>query len=337
MTLRTDLLWQWTSASKVRQLAMRVCQLLISLSLLAWLLSKVDSRTVGVIVGFPPATFAIALVVFASSQVFGALRLWVLLRGQEASFQPLHLMRLTFIGFFANNFLPSTVGGDVYRVVALTRGGHDLKLAILTLVADRFLNLIVIVLMTAAALPFTDFWNMRAGVTGTSLTSLAIWIAAVLAILAGLGALASRSPSFRPSVVRLSQKLAAAAERAFRFVSMPRALALAVLFSGLSAAASILAQFIIAKTLGMGVDLMQLTAVIGLVTLAALMPVSLNGIGLQEAGLVALSQLLGVAQEPAIAFAAFSRALILGTSFIGGILLMFSGQSATSQAHRPNP
>jgi uncharacterized protein (TIRG00374 family) len=290
-----------------------------------------------VIVGLPPATLAIAIVVFASSQIFGALRLWVLLRGQETNFQPLHLIRLTFIGFFANNFLPSTVGGDVYRVVALTREGHDVKLAILTLVADRFLNLIVIVLMTAAAVPFTDFWNMRPGMTATSLGSLAIWIAAGLAILTGLGILASRSPSFRPSVARLSQKIAAAAKRAFRFVSMPRALALAVLFSGLSAGASILAQFIIAEALGMGVDLVQLTAVIGLVTLAALMPVSLNGIGLQEASFVALFQLLGVAQEPAIAFAAFSRALILGTSVIGGILLMLSRQPSPGQAQRPNP
>ncbi|MDN3274951.1 lysylphosphatidylglycerol synthase transmembrane domain-containing protein [Frankia sp. RB7] len=337
MTIRISLLWQWASDSKVRRLVMRLGQLLISLLLLAWLLSNVDSRTVRVIVGLPPGTLAIALAVFASSQVFGALRLWVLLRGQGTSFQALRLVRLTFVGFFANNFLPSTVGGDVYRVAALSREGHDLKLAILTLVADRFLNLIVIVLMTAATLPFTDFWNMWPSVTGTSLASLAIWIAAVLAILTGLYALASRSPLFRASIVRPSRQLAVAAERAFRFASMPRTLVLAVLFSGLSAAASILAQFIIADTLGMGIDLIQLTAVIGLVTLAALLPVSLNGIGLQEASFVALFQFLDVGQEPAIAFAAFSRALILGTSVIGGLLLMLSRQPTPSQTHRPKP
>ncbi|MDA9493395.1 hypothetical protein XI08_30905 [Bradyrhizobium sp. CCBAU 11361] len=336
MKLRPGLLRQWTSAPQVSRLAWRGCQLLISASLILWLLSKVDSATISAIAGFPPAVLAIALVIFATSQVFGALRLWVLLRGQEATFSPLFLMRLTFIGFFTNNFLPSTVGGDVYRAAALTRGGHDLKLAILTLVADRLLSLIIVVLMTAAALPFTNFWELRPSATGISALSLAIWIAAALAVVGMLGALASRSPSFRPAVTRLGQKMAAATTRAFRFVGMPGALALAILFSVLSSAASILAQFIIAQALGMGVDVMQLTAVIGLVTLAALMPVSINGIGLQEAGLVALFQLLGVAQEPAIAFAAFSRALILGTSVIGGLLLMFSGRGSAGQAHRPN-
>jgi uncharacterized protein (TIRG00374 family) len=325
MKLRPGLLPKWTSDPKVRRLAWRFCQLLISLSLILWLLSKVDSRTVSEITDFPPAILGISLLVFATSQGFGALRLWVLLRSQEAYFPPLHLVRLTFIGFFTNNFLPSTVGGDVYKAVALTRDGHDVKLAILTLITDRVLSLIIVALMTAAALPFTNFWDVRPDVTGTSIVPLAICVTAVLVVLAGFGFLTVRSQFFGPTVMRLSQKMATVAKRAFRFIRMPSALALAILFSGLSAAASILAQFIIAETLGMTIDIMQLTAVIGLVTLAALMPVSINGIGLQEAGLVALFQLLGIAQEPAIAFALFSRVMILGTSVIGGILLLLPG------------
>ncbi|WP_448030808.1 lysylphosphatidylglycerol synthase transmembrane domain-containing protein [Bradyrhizobium liaoningense] len=337
MKLRPGLLRQWTSAPQVPRLAWRGCQLLISVSLILWLLSKVDSATISTIAAFPPAVLAISLVIFATSQVFGALRLWVLLRGQGASFSPLYVMRLTFIGFFTNNFLPSTVGGDVYRAAALTRGGHGLNLAILTLVADRLLSLIVVVLMTAAALPSTNFWELRPSVSAISAASLAIWIVPALAVVGVLAVLASRSPSFRPVVTSMGQKLAAVTTRALRFAGPPRVLALAVLLSVLSSAASILAQFIIAQAIGMRVDVMQLAAVIGLVTLAALMPVSINGIGLQEAGLVALFQLLGVAHEPAIAFAAFSRALILGTSLIGGLLLMFPGRPSTSQAHRPKP
>lgn len=306
-------------------MAWRLCQLVISLSLVLWLISKVDSGTVSAIASFPPSVLAISLVVFATGQIFGALRLWVLLRSQDAYFPPLYLMRLTFVGFFTNNFLPSTVGGDIYKAAALTRRGHDLKLTILTLVADRVLNLIIVVLMTAIALPFTNFWDLRPGMTDTSIAFLAICATAGLIILIGFGFLTVRSQLFKQAVMRFGYRMVAVAKPAFRFIKIPSAFALAILFSGLSVSASILAQFMIAEALGMTINVMQLTAVIGLVTLATLMPVSINGIGIQETGLVALFQLLGIAQEPAIAFALFSRILILGTSLIGGILLLFAG------------
>lgn len=332
MKLRSSWLPRWKNEVNARRLAWRVCQFVISLSLVLWLLSRVDSQTVRAITAFPPALLGISLAVFATSQVFGSYRLWVLLRSQEAAFPPLYLMRLTFIGFFTNNFLPSTVGGDVYKAVALTREGHDLKLTILTLVADRVLSLIIVILMTAVALPFTDFRSMlpKGPEMFFSVEFLAICAAVVLVVLLTIAFLAGRIKVFGPAAARLSERMTIVAERAFRFITKPSALALAILFSCLSMAASILAQFIIADALGMTINIIQLTAVIGLVTLAALMPISINGIGLQEAGLVALFQLLGVAQEPAIAFAIFSRALILGTSLVGGILLLFSGGPQTS-------
>lgn len=327
MKPRSSWLPQWRADPDGRRLVWRAFQLLISLSLLLWLVSRVDTRTIAAITSLPPAILGISLAVFATSQIFGALRLWVLLRSQEAHFPPLYLMRLTFIGYFANNFLPSTVGGDVYKVVALTREGHELKVTILTLVADRVLSLIVTVVMTAAALPFTAFWSARPRIGGLfSSESLAIFAAALVVVLLIGGLLAGRIKFLGPAVAGLSERMALVVKRTLRFVRIPSAFTLAILFSCLSAAASILSQYIIADSLGMAIDVFQLTAVIGLVTLAALMPVSINGIGLQEAGLVALFQLLGVAQDPAIAFAIFSRALILGTSLVGGVLLLLSGQ-----------
>jgi hypothetical protein len=96
--------------------------------------------------------------------------------------------------------------------------------------------------------------------------------------------------------------------------------------------AAVFAQLLIANALGIGIGVVELTSVTGLATLFSLVPVSLNGVGVQEVSLVAMLQLLGAAEDPAVAFAIFSRALILGGSVLGGLLLLFSGRPAkTSQ------
>lgn len=318
------------SAAGSRQWIWRAVQLLVSLSLLAWFVSRFDSRTVAAVINFPFDIFAASFAIFMSSQIFGSLRLWLLLRRQDIHFPFLPLLRLTLVGFFTNNFLPSTVGGDLYKAVAMIRRGHDLSTIALTLFVDRLLSLITILLMTVVAVSFTDLWRLRSPVATTYLTEAAAACAAVLLVLAfSLSSIMRYYRSRAPGLsAKLSDGFAKLAALSSRFMASPGTLFFSVLFSVLSTSAAILAQLLIANSLGIHVGVIELTAVTGLVTLFALVPISVNGIGVQEAGIVTLLQILGAAEDPAIAFAIFSRALILGTSVFGGLLLVFSGRPA---------
>jgi uncharacterized protein (TIRG00374 family) len=319
-------------AAKIPRWAWRAVQLLVTLSLLSWLVSRIDSRTVSAVIDFPFDILVVALAVFLSSQIFGALRLWLLLRRQEVYLPLIHLLRLTLIGFFTANFLPSTVGGDLYKTVALTRDGYGLNSVVLTLIADRVLGLITSLLMTAAALVLTDFWRLRPLTTTAHLTEFVAASAAAIFLLVLSSTFILRTMQSRAPVLtaKLRGRLAKVTELSCRFVASPGTVFLSVLFSALSTAAAILAQLLIANYLGIRIGVIEMTAVIGLVTLLTLVPISVNGIGVQEASLVALLQILGTAQEPAIAFAIFSRVLILGTSVLGALLLMFYSQPAKS-------
>lgn len=327
MTLHFSRVPRWKTEPNGHRLVWRVLKWLISLLLLTWLLSRVDSKTVKIISSFPPTILGISLFIFASSQIFGALRLRVLLRSQGSYFSVLYIIRLTFSGFFINNFLPSTVGGDVYKAVSLTRQSQDLKFTVLVLLADRGVSLTVIALMTGAALPFTSFWNGWPMTTGyVSLKFLTISTGLIVAVVLCFTFLRSLK-SAAQFIRSFSGRTASVIGRAFRLIAHPRVLAPAILFSCLSTGVSVLGQFVIARTLGMTLDVIQLAAVIGLVTLSALMPISINGLGIQEAGFISLLQLLDVPLEPAIAFAILGRVLIIGTSLVGGSILLFTGSS----------
>jgi glycosyltransferase 2 family protein len=318
------------SAAGSRKWIQRAVQLLVSLSLLAWLVSRIDSRTVAAVTSFPFGIFAVSLAIFMSSQIFGSLRLWLLLRRQGINFPFLPLVRLTLVGFFTNNFLPSTVGGDLYKAIALTRRGHDLSTIVVTLIVDRVLSLLTVLLMTLAATAFTDRWRLPSPGT-TAYLAEAIAASAVVVLLLAFSSrpimrlIRSRAPGLS---AKLSDRFAKIVALSSRFMASPGTLFLSIVFSILSTLAAVFAQLLIANVLGISVDVIELTSVTGLATLFSLVPISVNGVGVQEVSLVALLQRLGTAEDPAIAFAIFSRALILGTSVFGGLLLLFSGRPA---------
>lgn len=334
--MKSASLWLRSSIGAVnfRRWTWRAVQLAVSLSLLAWLVSRVDPRTVAAVTNFPFDIFAVSIAIFTSSQIFGSLRLWLLLRRQEIYFRFLPLVRLTLVGFFTNNFLPSTVGGDLYKAVALTRHGHDLSTIVLTLIVDRVLSLITVLLMTTAATAFTDLWRLPSPGTTTYLAEAIAASALAVCLLAFstrpiMRFFRSRAPGLS---AKLSGRFAKIVALSSRFTTSPGTVFLSILFSVLSTLAAVFAQLLIANALGIRIGVIELTSVTGLATLFSLVPISVNGVGVQEVSLVALLQLLGAAEDPAIAFAIFSRALILGASILGGLLLLFSSQPAkTSQ------
>jgi len=50
-------------------------------------------------------------------------------------------LRLTFAGLFANNFLPSTVGGDVVRLAGAMQARYDSAISAASLVIDRLVGM----------------------------------------------------------------------------------------------------------------------------------------------------------------------------------------------------
>ncbi len=72
-----------------------------------------------------------------------------------------------------------------------------------------------------------------------------------------------------------------------------------------------------ASSLGLPVNPLQLTAVICLVYLVTLAPITLNGIGLQEVSTVVLLEQLGAHQGIAISFALLTRLMVLTLSIFG--------------------
>ena len=85
--------------------------------------------------------FASALGIFTIGQVLVGFRWWLLLRTQSIFIRFWTAVRLHFLGLFYNNFMPSSVGGDLIRAWYVTRHTDKRFEAALSVFVDRAIGL----------------------------------------------------------------------------------------------------------------------------------------------------------------------------------------------------
>ena len=137
-------------------------QAVVSMGLLVLLLRSLDLAAFRTLFARLPLWFyLLSLLVVFGGQVVYAWR-WRLLLAEAGVRVPFVLtVRQYFIGTFLNNFLPSTVGGDVGKVYFLGRD-HGYRVVMASVVLDRMLGLTMLAMWAALAL-----WLFRMPSPGT--------------------------------------------------------------------------------------------------------------------------------------------------------------------------
>jgi uncharacterized membrane protein YbhN (UPF0104 family)/uncharacterized membrane protein YczE len=224
------------------------------------------------------------------------------------------LLRIYWAAAFVGTFLPSTVPGDAARVV-LTRRFGDAATVIASIAAERVTGLATLLLLASgAALARPDLLPggpPRSGLVAVAAAGSAILLAFAPAALAKV---LGRRWRFR-GVASLGRFGAAVADIARR----PGALQVAVALSAVFYAAVALSHYAALRAFGVEVGLADVAVVALLVTLAAALPVSPNGLGVGEAAFVLLYAQVGVPPEQALAAALLRRVIVTLVCLAGAI------------------
>ena len=89
-----------------------------------------------------PVIFTCALVIFIIAQVIIGLRWWLLLRSQSVFVSLTSAVKLYFLGWFYNNCMPGSVGGDLVRAWYVTKHTDKKFEAALSVFVDRIVGLV---------------------------------------------------------------------------------------------------------------------------------------------------------------------------------------------------
>ncbi len=245
----------------------------------------------------------------------------------DRTYAPWRLAGIVMVSLFFNQVLPSTVGGDGMRMWLLRRQGRPLGAAVRSVIMDRVLGLLGLLLLSFAG---------ALGMLWLRPDSAPVW--GVLVI--GLGGVAAITGA--PLLLRLSAWLPFEGLRrnletvAKELGALWREKALLGLLVAVSVLGHLLLSLAIWCTgLGIGVSfpLAQSLAVLPAVLLAASLPISIAGWGVREGGMVVGLGLLGVATSDAALVSVFFGLLMLAFGAAGGLawLLQHSPKPATAE------
>ncbi len=229
------------------------------------------------------------------------------------------VIRLFLEGYFFNNALPSTIGGDGVRIWRATGLGLPLAASINGVLLDRVTGLTGLFILVAAGQPLL---YARVEDPATRLAFAAILLAGVAGI--ALLILARRIPK-RLIPARLREgidALSAATQAAYLrpAISLP-VLGLAVIVHGLI----VLSVHVIAVGIGLEVGLFESLVLVPAVILLSTVPVSIGGWGLREGLMVVALGLAGVPAEAALTVSILFGLAQIVAGLPGGALWLLAG------------
>jgi uncharacterized membrane protein YbhN (UPF0104 family) len=300
------------SRQKSLSLVIRIAGTLISTALFVYLISRqkwdvvLDKAS-----GIAFWSLALSLLFYLLSYGFNTLRWCILLWAQTVRISLWQAYRLTWAGNFASNFLPSTIGGDGFRMLAVHPYTGRKSISIGSVALDRIINMAAMACLIPA--PLIIF--------GTT-----------------LGSLFGFATLLPTRLQKLFEKYFPKILAAFRsWASKPWAFLYAFLAAWPSNLLPMAATYLIAHQLGMAVSFWQVLGVQTVTYFLSVLPISVNGYGLREVAYTTLYAALGASVEQASTLALVTRFLTVLATVPGAIWLSSAVTNAAGLDDGPGP
>ncbi|HKJ26374.1 MAG TPA: lysylphosphatidylglycerol synthase transmembrane domain-containing protein [Anaerolineales bacterium] len=274
-------------------------------------------------IGF--SRFLLAFALMIGSRIFISLRWIFLVRGSEEKIPFGPALKICFAGLFSNNFMPSTVGGDVVRLAGVYQAGVSGGLGAASLVVDRLVGIAGMAAFLPFGLPILLAYESPAASSG-------LFSSPWLAFAAAPGGSLWR---------KLTQTVKGFLGKLFESIGFwlrrPKTLVLPFLATFAHMACLFGTIWVILTGLGEPITFLTVGGLWSMVYFVTLVPISVNGLGVQELSITYLyTTLVGVTEPHSLTLALLYRTMMMvaslpGALFLGGILRARDAAEETGQ------
>lgn len=212
-----------------------------------------------------------------------------------------YLIYLYFTGSFFNNFMPTSIGGDVYKVFKLGKKMNNTVDAFSATFMERFTGVIALVLISVVSL-----------INLFGLWGVILLLGFLLGLVVGFYALSFLSAK--------SEKIKKIYDSLVTYRGENKVLFWAFLTSFVVQILAIATQYVIFLALGIELPIFYALFVLPVITLAGFFIPSLNGVGVQDALYMQLFLSVGVAEPLSLSASLLYHMFRLAVSLIGGVL-----------------
>jgi uncharacterized protein (TIRG00374 family) len=253
--------------------------------------------------------------------IFSAWRWQILLNFKKFGIPFSRTLKIYFISLFFNNFLPTTVGGDMMRVVYTMKDRRADSLA--TVLVDRILGFIGLFVFALIAVIYLLLLKNETEFLPFMIIGLSI-VVLITYIFFSERAFKVLSPAIgRLKILRLGERINRLHEAGTDFGGAWGPISICIVHSVIIQATLAIAPFFILRGMGYAsVSLLSFFIYVPIINVVSMIPVSLNGLGVRENSYVILFSRVGLGGELAFAMSLLSFFVIFVYSLIGGVFFV---------------
>jgi len=303
-----------------------IIKLIISIGLILFLLFKTDVESLlRAVSQIDISLFIIAVIIGSLTILIRSYKWQLLLDIQGAKLSLRYVVAITYMSLFFNNFAPGSIGGDVFKVHKTMKDSVFKSGAISSIIMERLTGLVMLffmvllfgtcdLFMAKPILEQNQFYLLI--VYGLGILILAYVLYKVILRIKKLQ-LASKFPKIVQFIEDFKESINI--HRIHKKIVIS-CLALSFIFFIINT----IAMYLFALSANEKVNILQLGFAVPLIAFIALIPISVNGIGLQEGAFFLFFSKVGIKPESALLISFLPRIAILIFSLIGAVIYLFN-------------
>jgi uncharacterized membrane protein YbhN (UPF0104 family) len=299
---------------KLVRITKHLLKLLISVSIIVYLFSKVDISAV--LERMKTANFL--LVFLATSLIFALVvpqairwRKILIILGAQLKFRL--ALGTTMVGWFFNQVLPSSVGGDAFRIWYAYRFGIRLAIATQSVIFDRVSALIAVMLILLFSSPWLNvFFTSNQPVLTVVLFATVLLIVCILLLVSDY-----LIPPFLPNTLKnkivefvRTTRSVFLGRNGLKVIAISVAIHMTIAF----------AVWLLAQSMQIQLNIMHVLLLMPLILFVSSIPISIAGWGVRESSMVVVFGMVGVPTEAAMSISLSFGLAMLVASIPGGIV-----------------
>lgn len=301
-------------------------KVLISVGMIAFLIYRADWRLIGAkLESVSSLLIGFAVMMAMVSVILSSLKWKLLLSINGINFKLQKLIQYYFISMFFNNFLPTRIGGDVYRICKTYDNPKSKTGAVVAVVTERLTGVFAVTSMgtIAALISYIHNGEKISGITAL-IGSICILTGIIVVFFAYYGKLGA----FLLNKRIIPAKIKMAINNLREYAQQPFKTFQAFVLSFIFYVATIIKFAVFFMGISEPCSVITITVALLVSSVISMIPLSLNGIGLLEGGFIVAIQSYGVHYDSALTVMLINRSVILFMSVIGAIVYMCDNRKA---------
>lgn len=301
-------------------------KVVITFILLYYLFKNLSINDLSEVTKISSLTLLSALLLHVLTILLCVYRWQLILKGLSIQVTFLKSLELTMIGLFFNNFLPSSVGGDAYKVYYFSKNSDTISKSLLSTLIDRISGLIGAIMLTF----FFGilYFSQISKIIKNQLNIQEWWFLIILAVIIAIIILFyTLKKQFFKDKLTVIQKFLSDFFQFFKSqgITVIQSIAISLLFN----VTICLSIYLIINNLeNQTLKFQPLLLLVPAISLAAILPISINSIGVTEYLAVLLFPIFGFTSKIVLFSFLTWRFIGMFISLIGGILFLFQRKTA---------